>query len=145
MKELIKEKMEKNEVLLLTPKRKSILWRYRSDDDDAVIAYGISKERSKLLSNEFSINENISFDKNEIHKCKELDEIADDGGVSVLLENTAARIWELCDGSNNLYEIVKIISEEYNSEFETVYDDIKQFLRKCEEQNVIDIMWRNIE
>jgi len=42
-----------SEIMELTPKRKSILWRYKSDEDDSIFVYGISKGRALALSGEF--------------------------------------------------------------------------------------------
>ena len=46
-------------------------------------------------------------------KVKQLKDDSDinDGGISVLLENVSARIWELCDGSNTLKDIVNYTSK----------------------------------
>lgn len=38
-------KNEIEELMMLTPKRKSILWRYKSDEDESIFVYGISKGR----------------------------------------------------------------------------------------------------
>lgn len=34
-------KNEIEELMMLTPKRKSILWRYKSDEDESIFVYGI--------------------------------------------------------------------------------------------------------
>ena len=39
-------KNEIEELMMLTPKRKSILWRYKSDEDESIFVYGISKGRA---------------------------------------------------------------------------------------------------
>lgn len=42
-------KNEIEELMMLTPKRKSILWRYKSDEDESIFVYGISKGRPKVV------------------------------------------------------------------------------------------------
>lgn len=49
-------KNEIEELMMLTPKRKSILWRYKSDEDESIFVYGISKGRAIALSGEFAVN-----------------------------------------------------------------------------------------
>ena len=48
-------KNEIEELMMLTPKRKSILWRYKSDEDESIFVYGISKGRAIALSGEFAV------------------------------------------------------------------------------------------
>lgn len=132
-------------VLDLTPKRKSILWKYRSDEDDAIIVYGISKERSITLSGEFAVNkDDILKNREEVKKIGK-ENAGTDSGISVLLENVSARIWELCDGSNTLKEIVQNISDSYHAAFDTVLNDCVEFLKECDQKNIIDMEWRCLE
>lgn len=132
-------------VLDLTPKRKSILWRYRSDVDDAIIVYGISKERSITLSGEFAVNkEDILKNREEVKKIGK-ENVGTDSGISVLLENVSARIWELCDGSNTLKEIVENIADSYQAAFDRVLKDCVEFLEECDKKNIIDMKWRCLE
>ena len=99
-------KNEIEELMMLTPKRKSILWRYKSDEDESIFVYGISKGRAIALSGEFAVNkEEVLKNKEKVKQLKDDSDI-NDGGISVLLENVSARIWELCDGSNTLKDIV---------------------------------------
>ena len=132
-------------VLDLTPKRKSILWKYRSDEDDAIIVYGISKERSITLSGEFAVNkDDILKNREEVKKIGK-GNAGTDSGISVLLENVSARIWELCDGSNTLKEIVPNIADSYQAAFDTVLNDCVEFLKECDQKNIIDMEWRCLE
>lgn len=132
-------------VLDLTPKRKSILWKYRSDEDDAIIVYGISKERSITLSGEFAVNkDDILKNREEVKKIGK-ENAGTDSGISVLLENVSARIWELCDGSNTLKEIVQNIADSYHAAFDTVLNDCVEFLKECDQKNIIDMEWRCLE
>lgn len=132
-------------VLDLTPKRKSILWKYRSDEDDAIIVYGISKERSITLSGEFAVNKDDILKNREEVKKIEKENAGTDSGISVLLENVSARIWELCDGSNTLKEIVQNIADSYHAAFDTVLNDCVEFLKECDQKNIIDMEWRCLE
>lgn len=133
-----------NEIMELTPKRKSILWRYKSDEDDSIFVYGISKGRALALSGEFAVSkEEVLKNKEEV---KQLGANADinDGGISVLLEDVSARIWELCDGSNTLKDIIDSITKEYDVDCETATKDCIEFLTECDQKNVIDINWRSL-
>lgn len=88
-------KNEIEELMMLTPKRKSILWRYKSDEDESIFVYGISKGRAIALSGEFAVNkEEVLKNKEKVKQLKDDSDI-NDGGISVLLENVSARIWEL--------------------------------------------------
>lgn len=105
-------KNEIEELMMLTPKRKSILWRYKSDEDESIFVYGISKGRAIALSGEFAVNkEEVLKNKEKVKQLKDDSDI-NDGGISVLLENVSARIWELCDGSNTLKDIVNYTDPE---------------------------------
>ncbi len=137
-------KNETGELLMLTPKRKSILWRYKSDEDDSIFVYGISKGRALALSGEFAVNkEEVLKNKEEVKLLGENPDISD-GGISVLLENVSARIWELCDGSNTLKDIVDYIVKEYDVAQETAVKDCLEFIAECDQKNVIDMNWRSL-
>ena len=85
-------KNEIEELMMLTPKRKSILWRYKSDEDESIFVYGISKGRAIALSGEFAVNkEEVLKNKEKVKQLKDDSDI-NDGGISVLLENVSARI-----------------------------------------------------
>lgn len=124
-------KNEIEELMMLTPKRKSILWRYKSDEDESIFVYGISKGRAIALSGEFAVNkEEVLKNKEKVKQLKDDSDI-NDGGISVLLENVSARIWELCDGSNTLKDIVNYnlsVQEAANTDVEE--DVIKYFQKR---------------
>lgn len=132
------------ELLELTPKRKSILWRYKNDNDDSILVYGISRGRAIALSGEYAINkEEVLQNKERINALGKNADI-NDSGISVLLEGVSARIWEMCDGSNTLETIVNFIVEKFTVDFETAMNDCIEFLQECDEKNVIDMKWRSL-
>ena len=134
----------KTDIMMLTPKRKSILWRYKSDEDDSIFVYGISKGRALALSGEFAVSKDeVLKNKEKVRLLGENSNI-NDGGISVLLENVSARIWELCDGSNTLKDIVDYIVEEYDVNAEKAAKDCIEFLTECDQKNVIDMNWRSL-
>ena len=137
-------KSEYNEIMALTPKRKSILWRYKSDEDDSIFVYGISKGRALTLSGEFAVSKEEVLKNKEEVKLLGANPDINDGGISVLFEDLSAKIWELCDGSNTLKDIVDYITKEYDVDYETATRDCVEFLTECDQKNVIDINWRSL-
>ncbi len=54
-----------------------------------------------------------------------------------ILDSTALRILELCNGNYTLDEIARIISLEYEIDLETVKQDLLAFMRRLIESDII--------
>ncbi len=87
-------------------------------------------------------NEDIFFRK-EAETKKEVDELlqdeeADDKGYITLIDSgtmhqlnyLGGRIWELCDGSRNLFGIVDVLSGEFDVDEEDLKSDIEDFIEE---------------
>jgi hypothetical protein len=51
-----------------------------------------------------------------------------ESGKYFSLDTTGSRIWELCDGSRNVHEIILAISQEFGAELELVENDVGELL-----------------
>jgi PqqD family protein of HPr-rel-A system len=54
-----------------------------------------------------------------------------------VLNNTAARIWELCDGSHSLEQIAASLCEQYDVSEEEAGTDVRNTLEKLAKLGVI--------
>lgn len=55
----------------------------------------------------------------------------------VYLNETAALIWQLCDGQRNIAEIVSVLRGAYPEEADNIQKDVEQTLSEFEGQKVI--------
>jgi hypothetical protein len=51
-----------------------------------------------------------------------------ENGEYFALNEVGARVWELCDGSNSVSEMVDVIGREYNAPLEVVTTDVLEVL-----------------
>jgi len=116
--------------LSLTPKRKSILWNYKSDGTARVSAILTDKLRH---AKEFNSDETLGLN------------ILENGGICIDMNNTGTKIWEKCDGVNTTDEILNILSQEFNIESDKLINDLDEFLKYCDSIDIIDVNWRNLE
>lgn len=121
----------KEEILELTPKRKSILWVYGEDGN--VMIWGFNSSAESDLRGLFE--ETHDSDPN----------LTKENGVSVKLNGSASLIWEMCDGVNSVKNIIEALSQKYDTPKETVVQDVLSFLEECNKLNIIDLNWRCIE
>ena len=63
-------------------------------------------------------------------------------GYQVTLNNTGALIWELCDGTHSIGEIVIAISERFpDVDMERIKNDVRKFFERLEPFNVLEVDW----
>ncbi len=55
--------------------------------------------------------------------------LADSGNVTILNE-TATRVWQLCDGTHTIEQIVQTIADEYSVEQSTAQQDVDNLLEQ---------------
>ncbi len=55
--------------------------------------------------------------------------LADSGNVTILNE-TATRVWQLCDGTHTIEQIVRTIADEYGVEQVTAQNDVNDLLEQ---------------
>ncbi len=56
--------------------------------------------------------------------------------TAVYLNETGALIWELCDGSRTVSEIIDILSELYPESRNQIAGDVKEIIAQLIEQNI---------
>jgi len=62
-------------------------------------------------------------------------------GSKITLNPIGALIWEMCDGSHSVGEIVDAISRRFGVDREQVSQDVRRFLERLEPYNVLEIDW----
>ena len=60
-----------------------------------------------------------------------------DNGKYYKLDEVGGRIWELCDGTQNVADMVLIIDEEYEASAETIRADILELLRDLAHEKMV--------
>ncbi|MBU7017093.1 MAG: PqqD family protein [Theionarchaea archaeon] len=86
------------------------------------------------------MSEKIPMKKSELWK-----RLSDNEGVVVdtvravehTLNDTAMRIFELCDGESTISDIARKITEEYEVDFEKSQQDVAKCIAKLEELNIV--------
>ena len=86
------------------------------------------------------MSEKIPMKKSELWK-----RLSDDEGVVVdtvravehTLNDTAMRIFELCDGESTVSDIARKITEEYEVDYEKSRQDVVKCIAKLEELNIV--------
>ncbi len=55
------------------------------------------------------------------------------------LEEVGARIWELCDGANNVGAIIALLAQEYDAPAVTIRNDVQQFLAELIDADLVTV------
>ncbi len=53
------------------------------------------------------------------------------------LNASATRIWELCDGTRSLEDIARVLTEQFEVEFETALQDARAVLEQLKEEQLL--------
>lgn len=53
-----------------------------------------------------------------------------DGGEYFSLNEVGSRVWELCDGTRTVGEVVGVLAEEFEAPSETIRDDVLELLEE---------------
>ena len=53
------------------------------------------------------------------------------------LNVSATRIWELCDGTRSLEDIARVLTEQFEVEFETALQDARAVLEQLKEEQLL--------
>lgn len=114
----------------LQPKRKSILWQYDEVDNNAVIV-ALGNDKLNELKRQF---------RDEQPKA----DIQSKDGIAVKLNEVGTVIWENCDGTNKISDIVKVLLDKFEVEEEVVVKDCECFFQYCNEIGIIDLYWRSL-
>lgn len=61
----------------------------------------------------------------------------DVGQLLILLNSSAGSVWQLCDGSTTVAEMVQVLSEAYPSDASVIADDVRGTLRKLVEIGLV--------
>jgi hypothetical protein len=62
----------------------------------------------------------------------------DVGQLLILLNWTAAAVWELCDGSTTVEEMARSLSETHDATPDLVGEDVRQTVRKLAELGLVE-------
>ena len=139
--------MDDQNYLGFTPKRRSILWNYNQDNNIRV--FSISKARWRSLENKFGVDVNNAFypekDKKDYtitknENCKN----QQDEGELIIFNKAGSLIWEMCDGSTTVEEMIGTFLDKYDITKTELIEDMKIFFNICIEKNIIDLDWRAI-
>ncbi len=60
-----------------------------------------------------------------------------DDGRYYTLDPLGGRVWDLCDGSRTVADIVAIISEEYDAPSRTIEQDLRELLTDMANENLV--------
>lgn len=126
----------KGEFSKFTPKRKSIVWVYDSDGNIEISGYDRSIENGLKEWYGGRISHG-GFMK--------LPDGTGKGGINAKLNETGSLIWELCDGTHTVEEIIEKLAQEYDITKREAEQDVISFLTKSHRFNLIDLYWRCIE
>lgn len=132
-----------NKIMCLTPKKKSILWKYLNDN--SILVYAMSRHRSLILSSNFALDEENL--KQNVKKAQILAESRDSCSCEnscVLRGDIAIIIWEMCNGTNTIKDIIQQIINEYKVDYDVAASDCIDFLKDCDVKNIMDLHWRSI-
>jgi hypothetical protein len=61
----------------------------------------------------------------------------DVGQLMILLNSSAGAVWNLCDGSTTVDEIVRALAETYPDQASVIGDDVRETLRKLAEIGLV--------
>jgi len=61
----------------------------------------------------------------------------DVGQLMILLNSSAGAVWNLCDGSTTVDEIVRALTETYPDQAPVIGDDVRDTLRKLAEIGLV--------
>ena len=61
----------------------------------------------------------------------------DVGQLLILLNSSAGSVWELCDGSTTVDEMVRALGEMYPDDASVIGDDVRETLRKLAEMGLV--------
>ena len=53
------------------------------------------------------------------------------------LNVSASRIWELCDGTRSIEDIARVLTEQFEVEFETALQDARAVLQQLKEEQLL--------
>lgn len=126
-----------NEIkLAYTPKRMVDSWLYKDDNTVKILILksdlAIHKELSNIFFSEngFSLETIEEFDPNE--------------GLGLSLNKVASLIWEMCDGTTTITQIIESIESLYSVSTPQISEDVVGFLTQCEKIKVLVVDWRPI-
>lgn len=61
----------------------------------------------------------------------------DVGQLLILLNSSAGSVWQLCDGSTTVAQMVQVLSEAYPDDASVIADDVRGTLRKLAEIGLV--------
>lgn len=61
-----------------------------------------------------------------------------DDGRYYALGELGGRVWDLCDGSRTMAQIITIIGEEYDAPLSTIEHDLSELLTDLANENLVD-------
>jgi len=81
----------------------------------------------------------VRLRKERIYRESELQEVifSYDTDEALIIPNVGVRVLELCDGKHTVEQISKRIAKEYNISSKQAFEDTKEFLNSCINQNII--------
>lgn len=83
------------------------------------------QRKASAMLRVFRRGEKVLFDLKSRKTCK--------------LNDVAAKIWVLCDGSHSLNDIVGIIAKEYDADRKTIENDLKAFIEKLLSLDLVEM------
>jgi pyrroloquinoline quinone biosynthesis protein D len=60
-----------------------------------------------------------------------------DGGEYFSLNEVGSRVWELCDGTRTVGDVVGVLAEEFDAPGETIRDDVLELLEELAAEGLV--------
>lgn len=119
--------LDREDWLSLTPKDILHIWKYEEESGKGrrIVLYPI--DLARLNDAEAALQrgeQNVKI-----------------SGSKITLNSTGALIWEMCDGSHTIEEIIESLVERFNVDREQVARDVRRFFEQLEPYHVLEIDW----
>lgn len=62
-------------------------------------------------------------------------------GSRITLNSSASVIWEMCDGTHTIEQIIETLTQRFSLDCESAAKDVRRFFEKLEPYNVLEINW----
>lgn len=120
--------------LTSTPKRMVDSWLYNDDGTVKILILKSDLVIHQELSNMFFSQNGFSFET--------IEEFDQNEGLGLSLNKVASLIWEMCDGTTTISQIIESIASLYSLPITFVSNDVVGFLTQCERIRTLTIDWR---
>ena len=122
------------DILTATPKRMVDSWLYNENNTVKILILKSDLAIHQKLREIFFSQNGFSFET--------INDLDANEGLGLSLNKVASSIWEKCDGTTTISEIIDSIMLRFNAPRELVCRDVVGFLNQCEKINLLVVNWR---